>query len=128
MLQLTATGNIGQNAKTQNINGKQVIQFSIASNAKTSQKDKNGNPISETTWLSCSYWTESEKIANYLTQGTGVLVQGKPTVRQYQSKNEGLKIDFSLIVEKIEFLSKSEKQKETVNTETGEILEENLAF
>lgn len=84
MLKLQAIGHIGKDCVTKNVNGKNVINFSIAHTVK--RKDANGNIIEDTTWISCSYWTDSTAIASYLKKGQMVYVEGFPSVDWYDSK------------------------------------------
>ena len=88
MLKLECIGNIGQNAKINEVNGRKSINFSLAHNRSFTNAE--GVKVEETIWLSCSYWKEkdqSTKVAEYLTAGTKVFVEGIPSVRTYKNKD-----------------------------------------
>lgn len=81
MIRINVIGNLGKDAIVNNVNGKTVINFSVAHTEKF--KDKQGNAMDKTTWVDCSYWTDKTAIAPYLKKGTQVFVEGQPEVRTY---------------------------------------------
>lgn len=83
MIKLTAIGNLGKDATTNSVNGKNVINFSIAHTEKW--KDNNGAEKEKTTWVECAYWNEKTGIVPYLKKGTQVYIEGTPEVRAYQT-------------------------------------------
>lgn len=90
MQQITLLGNVGRDAITRETNGRRAIGFSVAVNE--SYKDANGNKVENTTWYDCTIWREgqqSSKVADYLKRGQQVLIQGRPSVRSYQSQKDG---------------------------------------
>ena len=56
MIKLQAIGHLGKDATTNAVNGKNVINFSVAHTEK--YKDQQGNQKEKTVWVECSYWTE----------------------------------------------------------------------
>jgi single-strand DNA-binding protein len=86
MIKLQVIGNLGKDAITNTVNGKNVINFSVAHTEKF--KDATGNTKERTTWVECAYWTERTGIAPYLKKGTQVYAEGSPEVRTYP-KNDG---------------------------------------
>lgn len=105
MLKLIATGNLGMDAKIHENNGRSAIQFSIAQNKKF--KDKDGNQVEKTTWLSCGFWRDekqSKEIAKYLKKGTQVLVEGTPEVRTYTDQSGKPAAALNVNVHSIELL------------------------
>ena len=86
MLKLIAIGHLGKDCITNTVNGKSVINFSIAHTEKF--KDQQGSMKEKTTWVECAYWTDRTGIAPYLKKGTQVYVEGTPEVRTYP-KNDG---------------------------------------
>src|SRR5688572_25157359 len=86
MLKLIAIGHLGKDCITNTVNGKSVINFSIAHTEKF--KDQQGSMKEKTTWVECAYWTDRTGIAPYLRKGTQVYVEGNPEVRTY-TKNDG---------------------------------------
>ncbi|TAG11509.1 MAG: single-stranded DNA-binding protein [Sphingobacteriia bacterium] len=84
MIKLTAIGNLGKDALVNNVNGKSVINFTVAHTEK--YKDAQGNQKDKTIWVDCAYWTERTAIAPYLKKGTQVYVEGQPDIRTYTTK------------------------------------------
>ena len=69
MVQITILGNLTKDAEVRNTQGEyKAISFSIAVNEK--RKDKED----ASTFFNCTYWSKSDKIAQYLTKGKKVLV------------------------------------------------------
>lgn len=85
MIKLQAIGHLGRDAEIRNVNGKNVIDFSVAHTEKW--KDHTGNQKEKTIWVSCSYWTDKTAIAQYLKKGTQVYVEGEPDVNYYTKDN-----------------------------------------
>ena len=86
MIKLQVIGNLGKDCVTNTVNGKNVINFSVAHTEKF--KDQQGNQKDKTIWVECAYWTDRTAIAPYLRKGTQVFVDGTPDVRTYP-KNDG---------------------------------------
>ncbi len=85
MIKLTAIGNLGRDAVMNTVNGKNVINFTVAHTEK--YKDAQGNQKDKTIWVDCAYWTDRTGIAPYLKKGTQVYVEGQPDVRTYTTKD-----------------------------------------
>jgi single-strand DNA-binding protein len=81
MIKLQVIGNLGKDALVNNVNGKSVINFSVAHTEK--YKDSTGMQRERTTWVECAYWTDRTAVAPYLKKGTQVFVEGAPEVRNY---------------------------------------------
>jgi single-strand DNA-binding protein len=86
MLRLQAIGNLGKDCITNTVNGKTVMNFSIAHTEKS--KDAQGAQKDKTTWVECAYWSEKTGVAPYLKKGVLVYVEGTPELRTY-TKNDG---------------------------------------
>lgn len=87
MLKLQVIGNIGQDARISDVNGRKAINFSVAHNEKFT--DAKGQKVERTVWVSCSMWRESSQsleVAKYLTAGTRVYVEGRPGIQLYRDK------------------------------------------
>jgi single-strand DNA-binding protein len=69
---LTATGNIGQDCKINNVGGTTVCNFSVAMRAGFGDK-------AQTVWLDCSLWGKPAegKLPEYLKKGQQVAVSGE---------------------------------------------------
>ena len=86
MIKLQVIGNLGKDLVVNNVNGKTVINFSVAHTEK--YRDAQGAQKERTTWVECAYWTDRTAVAPYLKKGTQVYVEGTPDVRTYQT-NDG---------------------------------------
>lgn len=86
MIKLQVIGNLGKDSITNNVNGRSVINFSVAHTERF--KNAQGQTQDRTIWVECAYWTERTAIAPYLRKGTQVYVEGQPEVRTYP-KNDG---------------------------------------
>ena len=76
-------GHLGQDVKVNQYDGKQVLNFSVAHTDRI--KKQNGDIESKTTWVNCSWWTDSTNIAQYLKTGTQVFVLGVPAARKWEA-------------------------------------------
>ena len=85
MIKLQVIGNLGKDALVNNVNGKNVINFTVAHTEKF--KDAQGNQKDRTTWVDCAYWTDRTAVAPYLKKGTQVYVEGQPDVRSYTTQD-----------------------------------------
>ena len=81
MIKLQVIGNLGKDCIVKEINGKNVINFSVAHSER--YKDAQGNQKERTTWVECAYWTDRTGISPYLTKGKQVYVEGNPEVRTF---------------------------------------------
>lgn len=81
-------GRVGKDAVIRQTQaGKSVLGFSVAVDVYVGGGEK------ETLWVDCSMWGErGQKIADYVTKGTSVTVQGRITLDSYEGKPK-LKLD-----------------------------------
>lgn len=86
MIKLQVIGHLGKDCTTNVVNGKNVINFSVAHSER--YKDASGNQKEKTTWVECAYWTDRTAVAPYLKKGQLVYAEGTPEVRSY-TKNDG---------------------------------------
>ncbi|MBN8863201.1 MAG: single-stranded DNA-binding protein [Sphingobacteriales bacterium] len=86
MIKMQVIGNLGKDCVVNTVNGKNVINFTVAHTEK--YKDAQGNLQEKTTWVDCSYWTDRTAVAQYLTKGKQVFAEGQPEVRSFQ-RNDG---------------------------------------
>ncbi len=109
MIKLQVIGNLGRDAVVNNVNGKSVINFTVAHTEKF--KTAQGVQQDKTIWVDCSYWTEKTAIAPYLKKGTQVYADGQPDLRTYTNK-EGVQVTtFTLRVQMVQLVgNKNENQ------------------
>ena len=86
MIKTSVIGNLGKDANVKEVNGKKVINFSVAHTEKF--KNANGEDISKTTWVECAYWNDKTAVVPYLKQGTLVYVEGMPEADAYLKDGE----------------------------------------
>ncbi len=84
MIKLQVIGNLGKDCIVKEINGKNVINFSVAHSER--YKDAQGNQKERTTWVECAYWTDKTAVAQYLTKGRTVFAEGSPEADAYTNK------------------------------------------
>lgn len=63
MLKTLVIGLLGRDAIVNEVNGRKVINFSVAHSFK--YKDAAGTEKTKTTWLDCAYWTDRTGVAPY---------------------------------------------------------------
>lgn len=86
MIKMQVIGNLGKDCTVNTVNGKTVINFTVAHTEK--YRDSQGNNQEKTTWVDCAYWTDRTALAPYLTKGKQVFAEGTPEVRTF-TRNDG---------------------------------------
>ena len=84
MIKLQIIGNLGKDCIHKEVNGKNVINFSVAHTER--YKDSMGNQKDRTIWVECAYWTDRIGVAQYLTKGRTVYAEGTPEADAYTNK------------------------------------------
>lgn len=84
MVKLQIIGHLGKDCIVKEVNGKNVINFSVAHSEKF--KDASGTPRERTTWVECAFWTDRTAIAPYLLKGQLVFAEGTPEADGYLNK------------------------------------------
>ncbi len=84
MIKLQIVGNLGKDCIVKEVNGKNVINFSVAHTER--YKDAQGNQKERTTWVECAYWTDRTAVSQYLTRGKMVYAEGSPEADSYTNK------------------------------------------
>lgn len=114
MLKLQVIGHLGKDCISNVVNGKNVINFSVAHSEKF--KDSAGVQKEKTLWFECAYWTDRIAIAPYLKKGQLVYADGIPDQRSY-TKNDGTQgISLTLRVLNIQLLGSSSKNENGEST------------
>jgi single-strand DNA-binding protein len=89
-------GHLGKDAETRfTPAGAAVTQFSVATNRRWKDQ-QTGEWKDETDWHNIVLWRQ-ENLANYLTKGTQVYVEGRLQTRNYENK-EGRKVYVTEVV------------------------------
>lgn len=100
-LELQVIGHLGRDAMANNVNGKTVLNFSVAHTEK--YKDTQGNQRENTTWINCSMW-ERPNLQQYLRKGSVVHLKGKPEIRLYKSHTGETKAEMRLRINELTLL------------------------
>ena len=103
MIKLQIIGNLGKDCNVKEINGKHVINFSVAHTER--YKDAQGVQKERTTWVECAYWTDRTAIAPYLLKGTSVFAEGSPEADPYTNKEGQAAATLRMRVQNIQLLS-----------------------
>src|SRR5688572_20755874 len=102
MIKLQIVGNLGKDCIVKEVNGKNVINFSVAHSERF--KDAQGNQKERTTWVECAYWTDRTAIAPYLVKGTTVYAEGSPEADPYTNKDGQAAATLRMRVQNIQLL------------------------
>ena len=102
MIKMQIIGNLGKDCVVNTVNGKNVINFTVAHTEK--YKDSQGNQQEKTTWVDCAYWTDRTAVAQYLTKGKQVYVEGQPEVRTFTRQDGTNGAALSLRVREVQLL------------------------
>ena len=107
MVKMQIIGNLGKDCVVNTVNGKNVINFTVAHTDKF--KDGQGNSQEKTTWVDCAWWTDRTAVAQYLTKGKQVFVEGNPEARSFLRNDGTPGSSLSLRVREVQLLgSKNE--------------------
>ncbi len=102
MIKMQVIGNLGKDCVVNTVNGKNVINFTVAHTEK--YKDSQGVNQEKTTWVDCAYWTDRTAISPYLTKGKQVFVEGTPEVRSFTRQDGTGGASLSLRVREVQLL------------------------
>lgn len=98
-------GHIGQDAEVKIIGNKNYVSFSIAENQKITNKE-TGELKEIVNWYNVLY--RGDKVVNYLTKGTQVLVVGELRIDTYRSEiSDTVKTSRSVFANTLQLLSSS---------------------
>ena len=104
MIKMQVIGNLGNDCTVNTVNGKNVINFTLAHTEK--YRDSQGNNQEKTTWVDCAYWTDRTAVAPYLQKGTQVFVEGTPEVRSFTRNDGTAGASLSLRVREVQLLGR----------------------
>ena len=89
--------------RQQTFGGRKVVRLSVATNYV--YKDKNGEPVIETTWHNISAW-EGRDIVNpdQIRKGSKVYVVGRLRVQNYTDREGQVKFSYEVLANKVSLL------------------------
>lgn len=101
--QITVVGNLVDDPELRfTPSGAAVANFRIASTPRTFNRQNNEWEDGETLFLSCSIWRQAaENVAESLTRGTRVIIQGRLKSRSYEDREGQKRTVFEVEVEEI---------------------------
>jgi single-strand DNA-binding protein len=102
---------IGRLGKDPEVRYTQSGQGIASASLATSEKwtDKSGEKQEKTEWHNLVFWgAKAELASKYLHKGSQVFIEGKITTQQWDDDNGTKHYKTEIVVEKIEFLEKSE--------------------
>ena len=102
MIKLQVIGHLGKDCITNTVNGKNVMNFTIAHTEKF--RDAQGNQKEKTIWVDCAYWSDRTAIAPYLKKGTQVHVDGIPDIKTYPKTDGSTGVSLTLRVLNVQLL------------------------
>ena len=112
MIKMQLIGNLGKDAESRDVNGKKVINFSVAHTEKVKDESK-------TIWVDCAYWTDKEGILPYLKKGQQVAVEGNPDIRKWEGG-----ATLTLRVNSIQLLGGKQEASQQPQQQAAEVKEE----
>ena len=125
MIKLQVIGNLGKDCAVNTVNGKNVMNFTVAHTER--YKDSAGNQKDKTIWVDCAYWSDRTGIAPYLKKGTQVYVEGIPDIRTYTTNDGRHGASLMLRVLNVQLLgSKPEGQAQSSSSASGSYNESNM--
>lgn len=111
MLKIQIIGHVGQDAKINQVNNRKVINFSVAHTERFKDKDSNKD-VEKTIWINCGYWTDNTKVAEYLTKGRLVFIEGFPSANIFTNKDNQKMAGLNCRCTNIQLLGKNDKREE----------------
>lgn len=102
MIKMQVIGRLGKDCIVNTVNGKNVINFSVAHSER--YKDSQGNLQEKTTWVDCAYWTDRTAVAPYLVKGVQVYVEGTPEARAFSRQDGTAGASLSVRVREVQLL------------------------
>ncbi|HSN07654.1 MAG TPA: single-stranded DNA-binding protein [Hanamia sp.] len=117
MIKLQIIGHLGGDCTTNEVNGKNVINFNVAHSEK--YKDSQGNLVEKTIWVKCAYWTDRTAIAQYLKKGQLIYAEGIPEAEGYLNKDNQNAASLKMRVFQVQLLGSKNDNQEGLGQSAG---------
>ena len=114
MIKLQVIGHLGRDCTVKEVNGKSVINFSVAHSER--YKDAQGNLKEKTTWVECAYWTDKTAVAPYLIKGQTVYAEGTPEADAYMNKENLAAATLRMRVQSIQLVGNKNSDNQNQNS------------
>jgi single-strand DNA-binding protein len=113
MRKIQVIGNVTRDAEVRTLDGgRSVINFDLACNEK--YKDKNGEKKVKVYYIKCAIWRDNTSIAQYITKGSKIYVEGQPDIDCYVNKDTGKAVgSVKINVREVEFLGGGKNQQQS---------------
>lgn len=100
---ITVVGNLTSDPELRfTSNGTQVANFTVASTPRTFNRDTRQWDDGEPIFLACSVWRQfAENVAESLTKGMRVIVQGNLKARSYEDRNGNRRTSYEIDVNEV---------------------------
>lgn len=108
MIKLQIVGNLGKDCIVKEVNGKNVINFSVVHSER--YKDAQGVQKERATWVECAYWTDRTAVAPYLTKGQMIYAEGTPEADGYLNKEGQAAATLRMRVQSVQLLGGSKTE------------------
>ncbi len=108
MIKLTFTGNLACSCEQRNYNGKPYYYFRVAANTVREQTD----------FITCFVNFDISKLAQYLTVGKAVYIEGRPRISTYKDKEGHFQARYDVNVTELELMSKKSEEGSTSQSKT----------
>ena len=108
MIRTQVIGHLGKDCTTNQVNGRNVINFTVAHSERF--KDAQGAMKEKTIWVDCGYWTDKTGIAPYLRKGQQVFAEGAPDLRTYTRNDGSAGATLTLTVRSIQLLGSAQRE------------------
>lgn len=102
MIKLNFTGNLACSCEQRNYNGKPYFYFRVACNISQS----------ETEFITCFVNFDISKLAQYLTVGKAVYIEGRPRISTYQDRQGQYQARYDVNVTELELVSRKSDSQE----------------
>lgn len=117
MRRITVIGNLTADAEVKDVSNRKAINMSVAVNEK--YKSPSGEKMEKTFFYNCTIWRESNvAVAEFLTKGTKVFIEGTPEIEIYKTKQGETKGDIKIIVQNLELIGGG-SARNTQSTDAG---------
>lgn len=117
MIKLQIIGNLGKDCIVKEVNGQNVINFSVVHSER--YKDKQGNQKERATWVECAYWTDKTGVTPYLLKGKTIYAEGYPEAEAYMNKDNQAAATLRMRVQTIQLVGgvgEGQQQQNTGNS------------
>jgi len=105
MLKMILSGALGHDAEVKEVGKKKAINFDVA--VSMDYKDQQGNKVERTEWVKAVMWKndgQSTKVAEFLTKGKKVVLEGIPSSEGYKGKEGDIKSTLNINVKELELV------------------------